>query len=90
MPGEHAYSHVNALCSAMQCFIVDSSEKHLQAVRNGFEYVRQQSFATGGWGPDERFCTPGTDELAKTLVSSHHSFRRRRAGLMDTSRSRAT
>jgi uncharacterized protein len=74
LPGEHAYSHVNALCSAMQCFMVDGSDKHLQAARNGFEFVRQQSFATGGWGPDERFCTPGTDELAKSLVSSHQSF----------------
>ena len=74
LPGQHAYSHVNALCSAMQCYLTDKSEKHLQAARNGFRFVTEQSFATGGWGPDESFREPGTDQLAKTLHSSHSSF----------------
>ena len=74
LPGKHAYSHVNALSSAMQSYLVDGSEMHFRAARNGFQFVREQSFATGGWGPDEVFRTPGTDELAKTLESSHHSF----------------
>lgn len=74
LPGEHAYSHVNALCSAMQCYLTDGSEKHLQAARNGFAFVKEQSFATGGWGPDESFRRPGTDELVKTLDSSHNGF----------------
>lgn len=74
LPGQHAYSHVNALCSAVQCYLTDGSEKHLRAARNGFEFVKEQSFATGGWGPDESFRRPGTDELAKTLVSSHSGF----------------
>jgi DUF1680 family protein len=74
LPGEHAYSHVNALCSAMQSYLVDGSEKHLRAARNGFAFVQEQSFATGGWGPNESFRTPGTSQLADSLNSTHHSF----------------
>jgi DUF1680 family protein len=74
LPGQHAYSHVNALCSAMQSYLTDNSLKHLDAARNGFRFVFEQSFATGGWGPDEAFRKPRTDELAKTLHSSHSGF----------------
>jgi DUF1680 family protein len=74
LPGQHAYSHVNALSSAMQSYLTDGSEKHLRAARNGFRFVSQQSFATGGWGPNESFQKPGTDELAGTLRTSHSSF----------------
>src|SRR5882757_4811320 len=74
LPGQHAYSHVNALCSAMQAYLTDGNEKHLRAARNGFSFVQQQSYATGGWGPDEGFRKPGTDELANSLNSTHNSF----------------
>ncbi|HEY1904025.1 MAG TPA: beta-L-arabinofuranosidase domain-containing protein [Terracidiphilus sp.] len=74
LPGQHAYSHVNALSSAMQSYLTDHSTMHLNAARNGFRFVLEQSFATGGWGPDEGFRKPGTDELAKTLHTSHSSF----------------
>ena len=74
LPGQHAYSHVNALCSAMQSYLTDNSTMHLNAARNGFRFVLEQSFATGGWGPDESFRKPDTDELAKTLHASHSSF----------------
>ena len=52
LPGKHAYSHVNCLSSAMQAYLVLGSQKHLRAAKNGFDFVRAQSFATGGWGPD--------------------------------------
>ena len=56
LPGEHAYSHVNAFSSAMQAYITLGSEKHLRAASNGFDMlVKTQSFATGGWGPNESF-----------------------------------
>ena len=58
----------------MQAYLTDDSAKHLLAARNGFRFVVEQSFATGGWGPDESFRKPGTDELAKTLQTSHSSF----------------
>jgi DUF1680 family protein len=74
LPGQHAYSHVNALCSAMQAYLTDGSEKHFRAARNGFQFVVEQSFATGGWGPNETFQKPGTDGLAGTLTTSHSSF----------------
>ncbi len=71
---KHAYSYVNALCSAMQAYFVDGSAMHLEAVRAGFAMLSEQSFATGGWGPDELLRKPGYDELAKSLVASHNSF----------------
>jgi uncharacterized protein len=74
LPGQHAYSHVNALNSAMQAYLTDGSEMHLKAAQNGFRFVLEQSFATGGWGPNEGFQKPGTDDLAKTLHSTHASF----------------
>ena len=74
-PGKHAYSYVNALNSAMQADLTLGSEKHLRAARNAFEMlVTTQSFATGGWGPDETLREPGTGALAATLVDQHKSF----------------
>jgi uncharacterized protein len=75
LPGLHAYSHVNALSSASQAYLVLNSEKHLRAARNGFEFVRTtQSFATGGWGPDETFRAPGSGDLGASLTKTHASF----------------
>jgi DUF1680 family protein len=74
LPGQHAYSHVNALSSAMQAYLVDGSQRHFTAARNGFQYVLDQSFATGGWGPNETFQKPGTDGLANSLTKTHSSF----------------
>jgi len=74
LPGGHAYSHVNALCSATQAYLVLGSDKHLRAARNGFGFVLAQSFATGGWGPNEEFCKPGTGTLGKSLTTTHASF----------------
>jgi hypothetical protein len=71
---KHAYSYVNALCSAMQCYLTTGSSMHLDAGRNGFALLQQQSFATGGWGPDELLRKPGYDDLAKSLVASHNGF----------------
>lgn len=74
LPGEHAYSHVNALCSAMQAYKVDGSRKHFDAARNGFRFVQEQSFATGGWGPNETFQKPFSSGLADSLTKTHSSF----------------
>jgi DUF1680 family protein len=63
LPGEHAYSHLNALNSSLQAYLVD-----------GFHFVQQQSYATGGWGPNESFQKPATNDLADTLDHTHHSF----------------
>ena len=74
LPGQHAYSHVNGLCSAMQAYLTDGSQKHLAAARNGFAFVQAQSYVTGGWGPNEGFVKPDTDELADSLTKTHSSF----------------
>lgn len=75
LPFEHAYSHVNAFSSAMQAYITLGSEKHLRAAKNGFEMLlNTQSFATGGWGPNEAFGEPGTGQLGSSLTQTHASF----------------
>ena len=72
--GRHAYSYVNSLCSAMKAYMVAGSEKHLQAAQNAFAMLLAQSYATGGWGPEETLCTPGGDELFNSLTKTHASF----------------
>ena len=72
--GRHAYSHVNSLCSAMQAYMTLGSEKHLRAAKNGFDFLLAQSFATGGWGPDEILRAPDSDDVFASLANSHKSF----------------
>jgi DUF1680 family protein len=74
LPGEHAYSHVNAFSSAMQAYLVLGDEKYLSAATNGLRFVHEQSYATGGWGPDEAFVTPGKGLLDASLGTTHASF----------------
>ncbi len=74
LPGKHAYSHMNAFSSAMQAYLVEGNPKHLHAAKNGFDFVLGQSFATGGWGPDERFIVPGSGALGDSLHTTHSSF----------------
>jgi uncharacterized protein len=75
LPFEHAYSHVNAFSSAIEAYITLGSEKHLRAAKNGFEMLEStQSFATGGWGPNEAFGEPGTGQLGASLTTTHASF----------------
>jgi len=75
LPGKHAYSYVNALNSAMQAYLTLGSEKHLRAARNAFQMLLEtQSFATGGWGPDELLRKPNSGALAESLSDNHKSF----------------
>jgi DUF1680 family protein len=75
LPGKHAYSYVNALNSAIQAYLTLGSEKHLRAARNAFEMlVTTQSFATGGWGPDELLRKPDSGALYDALSDNHKSF----------------
>jgi DUF1680 family protein len=72
--GRHAYSYVNSLSSAMMAYMVAGSEKHLRAARNAFSMLEEQSFATGGWGPDETLRAPGSSDVYNSLTNTHHSF----------------
>ncbi len=74
LAGRHAYSHVNSLCSAMQAYLTLGTEKYLRAAQNGFDFLLAQSFATGGWGPDETLRAPGSAEVDASLTGTHHSF----------------
>ena len=74
LEGRHAYSHVNSLCSAMQAYMTLGTQKYLRAAKNGFDLIAAQSFATGGWGPDETLRAPGSAEIYKSLTKSHASF----------------
>lgn len=73
--GKHAYSHVNALSSAVEAYHATGKEKYLQAAINGFAFVQQQSYATGGWGPNEELlAADDTQGLADSLRDTHRSF----------------
>jgi len=74
LAGRHAYSHVNCLCSAMQAYLTLGSEQHLQAAKNGFDMLAAQSFATGGWGPDEQLRTTASADVYDSLTKTHSSF----------------
>jgi len=75
LPGLHAYSHVNALSSGMQGYLKLGDPKYLRAVRNAAGMIlKDQSYATGGWGPNEAFVEPGTGALGESLTSTHRHF----------------
>jgi DUF1680 family protein len=71
---KHAYSYVNSLSSAMQAYLTLGSEKHLRATKNAFAMLTAQSFATGGWGPDEMLRPPNSDDVNASLTKTHNSF----------------
>ena len=72
--GKHAYSYVNSLSSGMQAYIVGGSAMHLRAVRNAFALLQEQSFVTGGWGPDEQLRKRNSGDIAASLENTHSSF----------------
>ena len=74
LAGRHAYSYVNSLSSAMMAYLAAGSEKHLRAARNAFAMLDAQSYATGGWGPDEQLRAPGSSDVYNSLTNTHHSF----------------
>ena len=74
LPGKHAYSHVNALSSAAQAYLSLGTRAYLDAAQQGFALIDAQSFATGGWGPDEHFVAPGSGALGASLAEQHKSF----------------
>ncbi len=74
LAGKHAYSYVNALSSGMQAYMVGGSAMHLHAVQNAFGMLQEQSFVTGGWGPDEQLRARGSNDVAASLDHTHHSF----------------
>ena len=74
LPGKHAYSHVNGLSSSAQAYLSLGTPKYLAAARNGFDMIAAQSYATGGWGPDEHFVVPDSGALGASLAEMRKSF----------------
>jgi uncharacterized protein len=83
LAGRHAYSHVNALCSAAKAYLVLGDEDYLRAAKNGLSFVEAQSYATGGWGPGESFIPtvgnagsgfPSIKSLGDSLTQTHWHF----------------
>jgi uncharacterized protein len=69
----HAYSHVNTLSSAAAAYMVSSDEKYKTIIKNAYDYLQnEQCFATGGFGPNERFLFK--DDLINTLENTHNTF----------------
>jgi DUF1680 family protein len=75
LTGLHAYSHVNALSSGIQGYLKLGDPKHFRAVTNAVDMIlKDQSYATGGWGPNESFVEPGKGELGASLRETHRHF----------------
>ena len=75
LPGLHAYSHVNALSSAAKAYLALADEKYLRTITHAWDMLeRTQWFASGGWGPNEEFVTPGKGLLGKSLFTTHNHF----------------
>jgi len=74
LANHHAYSFANALSSAMQAYVANGSERHLRAAANAFDMIAAQSFATGGWGPNESFVAPDGGALYDSLRGTHRGF----------------
>ena len=54
--GVHAYSHCNTFSSAAMAYDVTGDPKYLRILSNFYDWMqRRQTYATGGYGPDERF-----------------------------------
>jgi DUF1680 family protein len=54
--GVHAYSHCNSFSSAALAYDVTGDAKYLRILKNFHDWMQtRQTYATGGYGPDERF-----------------------------------
>ncbi len=74
-PQRHAYSHVNSLCSAARAYQATGDEKYFKAVSNAWEFLTTtQMYASGGWGPNERFVPAGQGKLAASLNQTRFHF----------------
>jgi hypothetical protein len=70
----HAYSHVNTFSSVAMAYQVTGDPVYLSILRNAYEYLQNaQCFATGGYGPMERWVPPD-GMLGRSLEARNCSF----------------
>ena len=74
LPGKHGYSHIIALSSAAKAYQVLGEEKYLRAIRNAWDMLEEQEFASGAWAPQEMFVHPHTGELGASLTATRDHF----------------
>ena len=74
LAGRHAYSHVMALNSAARAYVELGDPRYRAAAANGWKFLEMQSYASGGWGPNETLVRPGTGALAASLTTTDNHF----------------
>src|SRR5215471_19283948 len=73
--GVHAYSHVNTFSGAAMAYAVTGDSAYLRILRNFYDFMQNtQCYATGGYGPNERFLTPGDGSLGRALETRSDTF----------------
>jgi uncharacterized protein len=72
--GVHAYSHVNTLSSAAMTYDVLGDPAYLEIIKNAYDFLQNtQCFATGGYGPNERFMA-ADGSLGRALETRADTF----------------
>ncbi|HTS63145.1 MAG TPA: beta-L-arabinofuranosidase domain-containing protein [Candidatus Acidoferrales bacterium] len=74
LPGKHGYSHVIALSSGAKAYQALGDGKYLRAIRNAWDMIGEQQYASGAWAPKEAFVRPHSGELAASLASTRDHF----------------
>jgi uncharacterized protein len=74
LAGRHAYSHVMALNSAARAYVELGDTRYHAAAANGWKFLEMQSYASGGWGPNETLVRTGTTALAASLTTTDNHF----------------
>ena len=70
----HAYSHVNTFSSAAMVYELTGDPVYLRILQNAYDYLqRTQCYATGGYGPMERFLRPD-GSLGRSLEARNATF----------------
>lgn len=69
----HGYSHLNTLNGAATAYLVSGDDKYKEIIKKAYGFFNEtQTFATGGFGPDERLLPK--DKLVEALRNTHNSF----------------
>jgi DUF1680 family protein len=74
LPSKHAYSHAIALSSAAKAYFELGDPKYRAAIVNAWRFLDAQRYASGGFGPDEQFVTPGRGALFESLARTKDHF----------------
>ena len=74
LPMRHAFSHAIALSSAGRAYFELGDPKYRAALINAWRFLDAQRYASGGFGPDEQFITPGQGALFASLTRTKDHF----------------